>query len=275
MTIKIGVRGHDMGKNTPEGLYNDLVSYGFDGIQLVLNKALIDNPQLEENTLKKVAEGFKSDKKIMLLGSYFNPIHSDKQKVAEGLERFSTQLKYAHLFDCEFVASETGSFNDDQWTYHPNNHKKETIDYVTSVFKSLVTIAEQYNKTVLIEAAYGHVAYSPSVLNDMIRNINSSNVGAIIDVYNLLNISNYHQHVDLLKEALLLMKDKIKVFHLKDFIVENDKLVQVGLGKGLMKYHEILPLMVKSNPDAYYVFEGVKKEDLQSSLAFIRSILKN
>ncbi|MFA7376685.1 MAG: hypothetical protein WCZ13_04185, partial [Acholeplasmataceae bacterium] len=66
MTIKIGVRGHDMGKNTPEGLYNDLVSYGFDGIQLVLNKALIDNPQLEENTLKKVAEGFKSDKKIML-----------------------------------------------------------------------------------------------------------------------------------------------------------------------------------------------------------------
>lgn len=264
-----------MGKNTPDGLYQDLVFYGFDGIQLVLNKALILNPELNEQSLKEVAKAFKKDKKVMLLGSYFNPIHSNKAKVVEGIERFKKQLEYAHLFDCEFVASETGSFNDDQWTYHPDNHLEETINMVTTVFTDLVRTAEKHNKTVLIEAAYGHVAYSPSVLNQMIRAINSDHVGAIIDVYNLLNMENYQNHVELLKESLILLKDKIKVFHLKDFIVENDKLVQVGLGQGMMNYQMMLPLMVESNPDAYYVFEGVKKEDLQSSLAFIRSILNN
>ncbi|NLL69418.1 MAG: sugar phosphate isomerase/epimerase, partial [Acholeplasmataceae bacterium] len=67
--------------------------------------------------------------------------------------------------------------------------------------------------------------------------------------------------------------DKIKVFHLKDYIIKDNKLVQVGLGQGLIDYPYVINLIKKHNPDAYLIFEGVKYEDMESSLKYIKSLI--
>lgn len=62
------------------------------------------------------------------------------------------------------------------------------------------------------------------------------------------------------------------VFHLKNYQLNSGKLIQVGLNKGLIDYEKILPLMLASNPNAYYIFEGITGDDIAESLAYIKKI---
>lgn len=269
--MKIGIRAHDMGKMDAKSLFQCAQSFGFDGIQLVVNKALDKEPELTEAAFKTVST-HQHGIEVLLLGSYFNPIHSNQAKVQQGIERFNQQLKLAHILNTNYVASETGSYNDDQWTYHEQNHTKMAYEQVLSVFKPLVNTAESVGKTVLVEAAYAHVIFSPYSLKRFVLDLNSTHVKVIIDLYNLLNVRNHRQHEAILREALHLLKEDIAVFHLKNYQLKEGKLVQVGLNKGLFDYRKLLPMMLESNPDAYYIFEGITGEDIAESLAFIKQI---
>jgi sugar phosphate isomerase/epimerase len=81
----------------------DDVKYAPDGIDG-------DKAKLIGDTLK--ANGIE----VSLIGAYFNPVHSNKEKVANCKQVFKDYLKYSHLLGCNTVGSETGSFNDDKWT---------------------------------------------------------------------------------------------------------------------------------------------------------------
>ncbi|MDY0209968.1 MAG: sugar phosphate isomerase/epimerase family protein [Acholeplasma sp.] len=270
--IKIGIRAHDMGKMEAKDLFSSAKKYGFDGIQLVVNKALVTEPPLTKEAFNALAEVKTTE--VFLLGSYFNPIHSDETKVSQGMDRFMKQLELASILNTEYVASETGSYNDDKWTYHVNNHTEEAYQKVFDKFRKLVNKAEMVNKTVLIEAAFGHVIYKPTVLKRLILDLNSKHVGVIVDLYNLLNLENHLEHERILADSLITLKPYIKVFHLKNYQCIEDKLVQTGLDQGVMNYEKILPMMIESNPDAHFIFEGITKENIQSSLDYIKKILE-
>ncbi|MBM7453254.1 sugar phosphate isomerase/epimerase [Acholeplasma morum] len=270
--IKIGIRAHDMGKMDAKSLFEEANNFGFDGIQLVVNKALVPEPQLTKEAFEEL--NAVKNTNVFLLGSYFNPIHSDLQKIETGMNRFFKQLELASILNTEYVATETGSYNDDQWTYHVNNHTEEAYQKVLSKMRILVKKAEEVNRTVLIEAAFGHVIYKASVLKRLVLDLNSKHVGVIVDLYNLLNLENYTEHESILEDALITLKPYIKVFHLKNYIYQDNKLVQTGLHRGEMNYQRLLPLMVKSNPNAYYIFEGITGEDIKDSLCYIKKILE-
>jgi L-ribulose-5-phosphate 3-epimerase UlaE len=63
------------------------------------------------------------------------------------------------------------------------------------------------------------------------------------------------------------------VIHLKDYIIEDNKLKQVGLGQGLMNYKEIFKLIKSFDIKPNLVFEGVTRDDLKSSIEFIKNII--
>ena len=70
------------------------------------------------------------------------------------------------------------------------------------------------------------------------------------------------------------MKDKIVLFHLKDYIVDNGKLVQVGLGQGLMDFPFIIKTIKENFTDAFLIFEGVVGEDIDTSLSYIKNLVE-
>ena len=67
---------------------------------------------------------------IFMLGAYFNPVHSNKELVRTNVEYFKEHLKYANELNCRYVGTETGSYNDDKWTYHPQNRTEEALQTV-------------------------------------------------------------------------------------------------------------------------------------------------
>lgn len=277
--MKIGVRVHDFGKGTALDLALKAKGIGFDGVQLVLNKAIEGETGLP-GTLNKdkalsISKAFYDEGvEIMMMGAYFNPVHSNKELVKTNIAKFKEHLKYLNDFNGHYVGSETGSFNDDKWTYNPLNRTEEAYQEVKRVFGELAEYAKQQNAKIALEGAFGHCMYEPLMLKRLVSEIDNGYVFYTVDIYNYLAISNYKNYKDIFEECLKLFAGKIVIFHLKDFIIENDTLKQCAIGKGLIDYHYLLNRIKETNPDAYLIFEGSKVEDMQESYDFVNNIIK-
>lgn len=277
--MKIGVRVHDFGKSNAETLAKQAKAVGFDGVQFVINKAIEGESgkagTLNDEKVKAFADAFHNEGlDIVMLGAYFNPVHSNKQLVSDNIAKFKEHLAYENKFGARFVGTETGSFNDDKWTYNPLNRTEEAYQEVLRIFKDLAKTAEDNNANMAIEGAFGHCMFEPKALYRLVSEINSNNVYYIVDIYNYLAISNYENYKDILEECFKLFKGRIVIFHLKDFIIEDGALKQCAIGKGLLDYDYLLKRMNEEAPDAYLIFEGSKPEDMEFSYNFVKSKLE-
>ena len=77
-----------------------------------------------------------------------------------------------------------------------------------------------------------------------------------------------------IQKTLTTFKDDVKIIHLKDFNVIDDKIVQCGLGKGIIDFKFIIDTIKKYSPNATMIFEGVMGEDIKTSKVLIDSLNK-
>lgn len=271
--MRIGIRAHDLVQGDISYILSQTKAYGFDSIQLVFKKALA-KPFNYETMLEVKKALSSSDVLVAMLGAYFNPVHSNKELVANNIAYFKEHLRYAKQLGCQYVGTETGSYNDDKWTYNPKNQTEEGYQETISVFKELIKVAEEHKTTILMEPAWGHVIYSVEQLKRAYDEINSKYLKVTIDLYNLVYIGNYKNYKEIFIKALETFKENIKIIHLKDFYVENDKIIQCGLGKGIIDFKFIVDSIKQFCPEATMVFEGVTGEDIISSKKLIDSLNK-
>ncbi len=264
--IKLGIRAHDMGTFSMHDLAEHAREFGFDGVQLVLKKALLE--PLDSITPKALINAFNKPF-IMMLGAYFNPVHPNPIEVKKGVAFAQSQIRLAYEIGTSYVGTETGSYMGSPWGYVKENHEDSALSHVANIFLPLVKEAENLGIYFAIEGAYAHVAYSPKRLKELYDHLASKHVKIILDVFNYLNINNYQHHLNICKDALEIFKDEIVIVHLKDFIVQDQSLKLVGLGQGLMNYDAMLPLIVKSLPNAYLIFEGVTGDDIMTSYRWL------
>ncbi len=280
--MKILVRAHDLGKTTAKGVAELTKEYGFDGAQLVMYKA-IDGASgkahsINKEVIEECAKSFKdTNMEVGMIGAYFNPVHSNKELLADTIERFKEYLGYCDIYNSKYVGSETGSYNDDKWTYNPLNRTEEALNINIDTWKMLAQVAKEKNANIALEGAYGHCMYEPKQLKRLVDAADNGHIFITLDVFNYLDISAYdvetqHYMVD---ETMKYFKDKVVIYHLKDFVVdtESNKLKQVGLGEGLMDLEYIISTAKRLTPNAMLVFEGCPKDKMRSSLEYIKSLL--
>lgn len=271
----IGARGHDIGNAmSAENLAQKMSDMGFEAVQLVAYKAIegISNKAgfLSPGLAYKIAQEFhKKNIHIGLIGSYFNLL--DKDSLYDSIERFKEYLKYAKDFGCHMVGTETGSYRSD-WTYHPDNHSQEALDIVIEIIGELVEEAKNHGVFVAVEGAYHHVVSTPKRMKKLLESINSTNILVILDPVNLLNINNYKECNNIIKEAFELYGEKIVLIHAKDFIIKDNKMVKVPIGKGLMDYEFIIDIINKYKPGLDIIIENQQNENLIESLNFLKKI---
>lgn len=276
MKIKIGVRAHDLAEKTsPEELSAIVSSYGLKNVQLVFPKALKDY-SYDENYVLRVKKALDDNHiGVTMLGAYFNPVHSDRKVVEKGMKNFKANLRISHLFDgVPYVGSETGSYNDSPWIYHPKNQTEEGYQETKKVFEELKDYAESIGSKIAIESAWGHVIYSYQQHARLLRELNSDNVYATVDLYNLLYEGNFEERDKIFEGALSTLGEKVKIIHIKDGDVRDGKLVQLAPGEGKFHYGFMMDCVRKYCPDATLVFEGVRKDKIEGSLKLIESLQK-
>lgn len=275
--MQIAFRTHDLGVKGAEAAVEKVNNCGIDAVQLVAYKFIDEIPYqpgaLNEDNAKALGEALKKGGvNVGLIGAYFNPVHSNKQKVANCKAVFKDYLKYSSLLGCNVVGSETGSFNDDKWTYNPLNRTEEALNTVIETFTELADYAKSVGAYIGMEGAAGHVCWKPSVLKRAVDGVNRDNVKVIFDLYNYLDETNYEHYMDILDEGLKLFAGKIVVFHMKDFTIVDGKVKQVVPGKGLFDYPTILKKIKAYDKDAVLVLEGTTGENIVPCTQFIKKI---
>ena len=275
--MQIAFRTHDLGVKGLENLIEKAQKCGISAVQLVAYKFMDDvkyaPDQLNAQNAAAIGKAFAdAGTTVSLIGAYFNPVHSDKQKVENGKAVFKEYLKYSKLLGCPVVGSETGSFNDDKWTYNPLNRTENALQTVIATFKELAVYAKQNGVYIGMEGAAGHVCYDVKTLKRAIDGVGEDNVKVIFDIYNYLDASNYKNYLDILDEGLKAFASNILVFHIKDCVFEDGKLKQVAPGKGMFDFNKILGKIKAYDKNATLVLEGTAGGDIVPCSEFIKEV---
>ncbi len=275
--MQIAFRTHDLGVKGAEAAVKKCKECGISAVQLVAYKFIDEIPYqpggITAESAKSLGETLKKGGvSVGLIGAYFNPVHSDKQKVERCKGVFKDYLKYSALLGCDTVGSETGSFNDDKWTYNPLNRTEEALQTVISTFTELADYAKSVGAYIGMEGAAGHVCYDVATLKRAIDGVNRDNVKVIFDIYNYLDMSNYSNYISILEEGLKTFAGKITVFHMKDFVISEGKIKQVAPGKGNFDYPALLKRIKEYDKDAVLVLEGTTGDDIVPCTEYVRKV---
>ncbi len=275
--MKICIRAHDLGVQGTREILARLDELGLDGVQMVCYKAYPDIPYApggitEERAARIGREFAREGRSIPLVGAYFNPVHSDREKAARCERIFGEFLQYCKAMGCGYVGSETGSFNDDKWTYHPRNRTEEALDTVVATFSRLCDVAKAHGSLVAMEGAAGHVCWNVATLAEARRRIGRE-TRVIFDLYNYLDESNQFDYLSILEEGLQTFRGEILLFHMKDCILTpGGKPRQVAFGKGDLDLEAILKRIKCYDPEAVLTLEGTAGDDIAAAVRTIKTI---
>lgn len=275
--MKLCIRAHDLGVRGTEDILGQLERLGLDGVQMVCYK-VYDEISYEPGAItpEKAAEiggAFsRAGKVIPLVGAYFNPVHSDREKAARGKDIFADYLRCCRAMGCDVVGSETGSFSDDPWVYHPRNRTEEALQRVAAAFSELCDIAADCGSTVAMEGAEGHVCWDVDTLARARRMI-GRRTRVIFDLYNYMDADNQWDYLRILDRGLDVFAGEIQLFHMKDCNFSRGRRpVQVPLGTGELDMGAILKRIKAYDPEAVLMLEETSGQDIPHAVETIRRV---
>ena len=275
--MQLCIRAHDLGVKGTEAILRRLDELSIDGVQMVCYKAYDDIPYTPGAvTAAKAAEigsAFRSaGKAIPLVGAYFNPVHSNKEKHSRCFDVFADYLMVCSAMGCRYVGSETGSYSDDPWVYHPQNRTEEAVQAVAETFSRLCDVAAANGSMVALEGAAGHVCHNPDTLAKA-RKLIGKPTKVIFDLFNYLDAANQYDYLAILERGLELFKGEILLFHMKDCrFVAGGLPKQVPLGTGELDMTEILRRIKAYDENAVLTLEGTTGDDIPLAVKTIQEI---
>ena len=125
---------------------------------------------------------------------------------------------------------------------------------------------------IAIEPVWKHIVCNPKRARAVLDAINSPNLQIILDPVNLLDISNYQDQVAIVEEAIELLGEDVAMVHIKDYRVEDGKLISVGAGLGQMDYTALMKFMKTRKPYIHATLEDTTPENNIQCKEFIQKL---
>jgi len=257
--LQLGIRLHDTQKLPFAERIADVHNLGFKCGHLALAKVIDEFPTTDEALtpglamyIRKVFE--KNDVDIAVLGCYLNLANPNKEQLAQTTHRYMAHLRFASWLGCGVVGTETGCPNE-TYSYVPEAHDEEALQTFITNLRPVVRYAEQMGVVIAIEPVWRHIVCNPVRARRVLDEIQSPNLQIILDPVNLLDISNYQDQVAIVDEAIDLLGPDVAMVHIKDFRVEDGKLLSVGAGFGQMDYTSLMKFMKTRKPYIHATLE--------------------
>ncbi|MCR4692539.1 MAG: sugar phosphate isomerase/epimerase [Firmicutes bacterium] len=254
--MKKGIRGHDVTERGIENICKKCLSKDITYLQLVLEKS-IEDFKFGEFT-EEYANSIKAqigNVKIAILGSYINPSNPNDDELKKDIEKFKEKIRYASILKPIAVGTETGIYKEGL------TNTEEAYQRVLLTFKELTKEVEKFGVSIAIEGVHCFVINTPKKLKRLLDDLNSDNVKVIFDPVNYLNIKNYKNQDEIIRETFDLLWDKICVIHAKDFIFENGEFCFRKPTEGLLNYKLIFEKMKEYNLEIPIICEEISDSD--------------
>ncbi len=274
--MQLGIRLHDTKKLCFEERIADVSQLGFKCGHLALAKVIDEFPTTDEALTPGLAMYLKNvfaknNVDIAVLGCYLNLANPNPEKLAQITHRYMAHIRFASWLGCGVVGTETGAPNE-TYTHVPECHGEEALQTFITNLRPVVKYAEQMGVVMAIEPVWKHIVCNPKRARRVLDEINSPNLQIILDPVNLLDICNYQDQVAIVDEAIELLGPDVAMVHLKDFVVEDGKLVSVGAGLGQMDYTSVIKFMKTRKPFIHATLENTTPENNIQVKEFIQKL---
>lgn len=271
--MQIGIRLHDVAPGTIEERVKIAHEQGFTCVHLALSKTVKDHSV--ENTaltpgyatyLRKLFDKYDMD--IAVLGCYLNLAHPDPEELKKIQERYFAHLRFASLLGCSVVGTETGAPNA-EYRFVPASHTEESLQIFIKNLRPVVECAEKFGVIMAIEPVWSHIVYDSKQALKVLKEIDSPNLRIILDPVNLLSVENSGHYEEVIAEAIKDLGEYTDVVHMKDFVIEGEKVVSSAPGTGTMKYDRILDFVKRDKPFVQMTIEDSKPDNAEWSRKFL------
>ena len=271
--MQLGIRLHDTTKLPFAERIADVHNLGFACGHLALAKVIDEFPTTDEALTPGLAMYIKNvfaknDVDIAVLGCYLNLADPNREQLEKTVHRYMAHIRFASWLGCGVVGTETGAPNE-TYSFTPECHTEEALQLFIQNVRPIVKYAEQMGVVFAIEPVYRHIVWNPKQARRVLDEIHSPNLQIIFDPVNLLDIANYQDRDEIIREAIELLGPDIAMVHLKDFRIEDGKMISVGCGLGEMDYTDILKFMKERKPFIHATLEDTKPENNQQVKNFI------
>lgn len=274
--MQLGIRLHDTTKLPFEERIADVSRLGFKCGHLALAKVINEFPTTDEALTPGLAMYLKNvfaknQVDIAVLGCYLNLANPNREKLKQITHRYMAHIRFASWLGCGVVGTETGAPNE-SYTHVPECHGEEALQTFIRNLRPVVKYAEQMGVVMAIEPVWKHIVCNPARARRVLDEIDSPNLQIILDPVNLLDICNYKDQVAIVDEAVELLGPDVAMVHLKDFVVEGDKLESVGAGLGQMDYTSIMKFMKTRKPFIHATLENTTPENNLQVKEFVQNL---
>ncbi len=274
--MQLGIRLHDIKKAPLEERLSIAHEQGFACGHLALSKVIseypVDDGALTPGYALYLKKLFvKNELDIAVLGCYLNLANPNPESLNKIRKRYLTHIRFASLLDVGVVGTETGAVNE-EYKFEERNHSEEALDIFIHNVRPVVEYAEKMGVIFAIEPVYKHIVCNPKRARRVLDEINSPNLQIIFDPVNLLDISNYKNRDEIIEEAMELLGDDIAMIHIKDFVVEDGKLVSVAAGTGEMDYTKIMKFIRERKPYVHVTLENTVPENAVAAREYIQNL---
>jgi sugar phosphate isomerase/epimerase len=135
----------------------------------------------------------------------------------------------------------------------------------------LVEEAERLDVDMALEPVYWHPLEDLETTVEVFEKMNSNRLKMIFDPANVLEFPEIDQNA-YWKEWLCVLGDKVEAIHMKDFVVQDGKLVSVAAGTGEMNYEKIIRFIKERKPYIHVTLENTTPENAVQSKEYIQGL---
>ncbi len=271
--MQLGIRLHDTTRLPFAERIADVHRLGFACGHLALAKVIDEFPTTDEALTPGLAMYIKNvfaenHVDIAVLGCYLNLADPRQESLEKTVHRYMAHIRFASWLGCGVVGTETGAPNE-TYSFTPECHTEEALQLFLKNVRPVIKYAEQMGVVFAIEPVYRHIVWNPRQARRVLDEIASPNLQIIFDPVNLLDMANYQDREAVIGEAIELLGPDIAMVHLKDFRIEDGKMISLGCGLGEMDYTDILRFMKERKPYIHATLEDTKPENNQQVREFI------
>lgn len=274
--MQLGIRLHDIAKGSLEQRLAIAHNQGFACGHLALSK-VIDQYSVADSALtpglashlKKLFA--KNEIDIAVLGCYLNLANPNPEKLKEIQHRYMANIRFASLLGCGVVGTETGAPNE-AYKFEEACRSEEALETFITNLTPVVRYAEKMGVIVAIEPVFKHIVHNTARARQVLDAVGSPNLQIILDPVNLLDVSNADRQKEIVKEAIEVLGKDVAVVHIKDFVVEDGKLISVAAGQGSMDYTELMQFIKKEKPYIHVTLENTVPENAMAARLHIQKL---
>ncbi|MCM1262890.1 MAG: sugar phosphate isomerase/epimerase [Butyrivibrio sp.] len=277
--MQLGIRLHDIKKAPLEERLKIANEQGFKCGHLALSKVISEYSTADAALtpgfacyLKRIFAESQLD--IAVLGCYLNLANPNEESLKKIQNRYMAHIRFASLLGAGVVGTETGAVNE-EYKYEERNHSDEALQVFVKNLRPIVECAEKMGVVFAIEPVFKHIVCNPKRARQVLDEIASPNLQIIFDPVNLLDTSNYQDRGQIIHEAIDLLGQDIAMVHIKDFRIEDGKMVSVAAGTGEMDYDEIIRFIKTEKPYIHVTLENTVPDNAVEAREYIQGLWDN